>query len=58
MSPANVPVCGSKSPDTLMAMAMPERNQRLSERRAQAVLAHLAKSGVPMARMSAVGYGT
>ena len=37
---------------------MPERNQRLSERRAQAVLAHLAKSGVPMVRMSAVGYGT
>jgi outer membrane protein OmpA-like peptidoglycan-associated protein len=37
---------------------MPERNQRLSERRAQAVLAHLARSGVPMVRMSAVGYGT
>ncbi|NJO23014.1 MAG: OmpA family protein [Sphingomonadales bacterium] len=35
-----------------------ENNQRLSERRAQAVLAYLAKSGVPVARMSAVGYGT
>ena len=37
---------------------MPHRNQRLSERRAQAVLDYLAKSGVPTARMSAVGYGT
>ncbi|MFM9847747.1 MAG: OmpA family protein [Hyphomicrobiaceae bacterium] len=35
----------------------PENNQRLSERRAQAVLEYLAKSGVPAARMSAVGYG-
>jgi OOP family OmpA-OmpF porin len=37
---------------------MPHRNQRLSERRAQAVLDYLAKSGVPTVRMSAVGYGT
>ena len=34
-----------------------ENNQRLSERRAQAVLDHLARSGVPVTRMSAVGYG-
>jgi outer membrane protein OmpA-like peptidoglycan-associated protein len=35
-----------------------ENNKRLSERRAQAVLDFLANSGVPVARMSAVGYGT
>jgi outer membrane protein OmpA-like peptidoglycan-associated protein len=35
-----------------------ENNKRLSERRAQAVLDYLAKSGVPAVRMSAVGYGT
>ncbi len=34
-----------------------ENNQRLSERRAQAVLDYLARSGVPVARMTAVGYG-
>lgn len=34
-----------------------DNNQRLSERRAQAVLDYLARSGVPVARMSAVGYG-
>ena len=34
-----------------------DNNQRLSERRAQAVLDYLAKSGVPVARMTAVGYG-
>lgn len=35
-----------------------ENNKRLSERRAQAVLDFLAKSGVATTRMSAVGYGT
>jgi outer membrane protein OmpA-like peptidoglycan-associated protein len=34
-----------------------ENNQRLSERRAQAVLDYLARLGVPVTRMSAVGYG-
>jgi outer membrane protein OmpA-like peptidoglycan-associated protein len=34
-----------------------ERNQRLSERRAQAVVDYLAERGVPVDRMMAVGYG-
>lgn len=34
-----------------------ERNQPLSERRAQAVADYLAERGVPMERMKAVGYG-
>lgn len=35
----------------------PYNNQRLSERRAQAVVDLLAEAGVPVARMHAVGYG-
>lgn len=34
-----------------------ERNQRLSERRAQAVVDYLVERGVPIERMMAVGYG-
>lgn len=34
-----------------------ERNQPLSERRAQAVVDYLAERGVPVERMKAVGYG-
>lgn len=36
---------------------LPQYNQRLSERRAQAVVDFLAEAGVPTARMHAVGYG-
>lgn len=35
----------------------PDRNQRLSDRRAQSVLDYLVKAGVPPSRMSAIGYG-
>ena len=35
----------------------PDRNQRLSERRAQSVVDFLVKAGVPPARLKAVGYG-
>ena len=35
----------------------PDHNQRLSERRAQAVVDFLAEAGVPVARMHAVGHG-
>ncbi len=35
----------------------PDRNQRLSDRRAQSVLDYLVKAGVSPARMSAIGYG-
>jgi outer membrane protein OmpA-like peptidoglycan-associated protein len=35
----------------------PDNNQRLSERRAQAVVDFLAEAGVPAARMHAVGHG-
>lgn len=35
----------------------PDRNQRLSDRRAQSVLDYLVKAGVPSSRMSAIGYG-
>ena len=34
-----------------------ERNQPLSERRAQSVVDYLAERGVPVERMKAVGYG-
>ena len=36
---------------------LPERKQRLSERRAQSVLNYLVKAGVPSSTLSAVGYG-
>ena len=39
------------------AEGIDERNQPLSERRAEAVLDYLIKAGVPAARMKAVGYG-
>lgn len=39
------------------AEGVPERNQRLSERRAIAVLDYLKRSGVDGARLTAVGYG-
>lgn len=35
----------------------PERNQRLSERRAQSVLDYLVRAGVAAEKLSAVGYG-
>lgn len=35
----------------------PDRNQRLSERRAKSVLDYLVKVGVPAATLNAVGYG-
>lgn len=35
----------------------PDRNQRLSERRAQSVLDYLVKAGISPARLSAIGYG-
>jgi outer membrane protein OmpA-like peptidoglycan-associated protein len=35
----------------------PDRNQRLSDRRAKSVLDYLVKAGVPPATLSAVGYG-
>ncbi len=35
----------------------PERNQRLSDRRAQAVVDYLVAAGVPTDRLTAVGYG-
>jgi len=35
-----------------------ERNQPLSERRAQSVVDFLIKAGVPTERMKAVGYGS
>lgn len=35
----------------------PDRNQRLSERRAQAVAAYLVQAGVASSRMSAIGFG-
>jgi outer membrane protein OmpA-like peptidoglycan-associated protein/osmotically-inducible protein OsmY len=35
----------------------PERNQRLSDRRAQAVVSYLARAGVDAARLVAIGYG-
>ncbi len=40
------------------AEGIDERNQPLSERRAQAVVAFLTDQGVPAARMKAVGYGS
>ncbi len=39
------------------AEGIDERNQPLSERRAQAVVDYLAERGVPVERMKAVGYG-
>jgi OmpA-OmpF porin, OOP family len=39
------------------AEGLTERNQALSERRAQSVRAYLISAGVPEARLSAVGYG-
>jgi len=39
------------------AEGTPERNQRLSDRRAQSVLAYLNKAGVDSSRLSAAGYG-
>ena len=35
----------------------PERNQRLSDRRAQAVVDFLIKRGVDQAQLQAIGYG-
>jgi len=40
------------------AEGVDERNQPLSERRAQAVADYLAERGVPVERMKAVGYGS
>jgi OmpA-OmpF porin, OOP family len=40
------------------AEGIDERNQPLSERRAQAVVDYLIKAGVPAERMKAVGYGS
>ncbi len=39
------------------AEGTPERNQRLSERRAQAVVEYLTKSGVSVDRLATFGYG-
>ena len=39
------------------AEGVPERNQSLSERRAQSVRAFLVSAGVPEARLAAIGYG-
>jgi outer membrane protein OmpA-like peptidoglycan-associated protein len=39
------------------AEGTPERNQRLSERRAQAVVDYLTANGVAVSRLSATGYG-
>jgi OOP family OmpA-OmpF porin len=39
------------------AEGTPERNQRLSERRAQAVIEYLTRHGVAMERLTAAGYG-
>lgn len=36
---------------------VPERNQPLSERRAQAVMGYLAKAGVDQSRLTALGFG-
>jgi len=39
------------------AEGTPERNQKLSERRAQSIVSYLSKMGVDGAKLSAVGYG-
>ncbi|MGD9785959.1 MAG: OmpA family protein [Hyphomicrobiaceae bacterium] len=39
------------------AEGTPERNELLSERRAQSVVSYLVNSGVPTGRLKAVGYG-
>jgi OOP family OmpA-OmpF porin len=39
------------------AEGTPERNKRLSERRAKSVVEYLMKAGVPAERLTAVGYG-
>ena len=39
------------------AEGTPERNLRLSERRAQSVVSYLTKAGVPADRLRAIGYG-
>jgi outer membrane protein OmpA-like peptidoglycan-associated protein len=39
------------------AEGTPERNSKLSERRAQAVVGYLTSAGVDASRLTAVGYG-
>lgn len=49
---ANIEIEGHTDSD-----GTPERNQRLSDRRAQSVLDYLVRAGVSPGRLSAIGYG-
>lgn len=53
----NCPKIGIEIEGHTDAEGTPERNQRLSDRRAQAVVEYLSRSGVESNRLSSVGYG-